>query len=126
MKENVDVEIVTFKLQYPSFLFPGKTQYSDADAPADMAISEMINSVCPTNWLGAPSGVIRKDNSVKPSYELLMEMTKKRWTTDLKVKTDEEGYAYVEGYRGQYEIVAGDERSEFVLDKSGDLVEIVI
>lgn len=75
-------------------------------------------------WLGAPSGVIRKDNSVKPSYELLMEMTKKRWTTDIKVKTDEEGYAYVEGYRGQYEIVAGDERSEFVLDKSGDLVEI--
>ena len=25
-------------------------------------------------WLGAPSGVIRKDNSVKPAYEMLMKM----------------------------------------------------
>ena len=31
--ENVDIELYTFTLQYPSFLFPGKTQYSDAPSP---------------------------------------------------------------------------------------------
>ena len=31
-KEGVEVKIETFTLQYPSFLFPGKTQYT-TDAP---------------------------------------------------------------------------------------------
>lgn len=64
VKENVDVEIVTFKLQYPSFLFPGKTQYSDADAPADIPIFEMINSVCPTNWFKVGREIGRKNPDV--------------------------------------------------------------
>ena len=33
MAEGHDVEIWTFTLQYPSFLFPGKTQYSKEPAP---------------------------------------------------------------------------------------------
>ena len=31
--EGDDVHLYTFTLQYPSILFPGKTQYSDAPAP---------------------------------------------------------------------------------------------
>ncbi|MGC4235585.1 MAG: glycosyltransferase [Niabella sp.] len=43
--------IVSFSLQYPSFLFPGKTQYSDEPAPAGIKIDPLINSVHPFNWL---------------------------------------------------------------------------
>ena len=32
------VEIVTFKLQYPSILFPGKTQFSDDLQPLNLKI----------------------------------------------------------------------------------------
>lgn len=64
VKESVDIEIVTFKLQYPSFLFPGKTQYSDAKAPDDIAISEKINSVCPTNWIKVGKEIRKKNPDV--------------------------------------------------------------
>ena len=40
--EDVDVEVYTFTLQYPSFLFPGKTQYSDAPAPENIKIFRKI------------------------------------------------------------------------------------
>ena len=46
-----DVEIVTFTLQYPSFLFPGKTQYSSEPAPAGLRITRMLNAVNPFSWL---------------------------------------------------------------------------
>ena len=51
VKEGVDIEVVTFKLQYPSFLFPGKTQYSDAEAPAGFPIERKVNSINPLNWI---------------------------------------------------------------------------
>jgi D-inositol-3-phosphate glycosyltransferase len=43
------VKIITFSLQYPGFLFPGKTQYSDEPAPAH-DIEIMLNSVNPISW----------------------------------------------------------------------------
>jgi glycosyltransferase involved in cell wall biosynthesis len=48
--EGHEVNIVTFSLQYPNFLFPGKTQYS-TDAKPDLDISVAINSVNPLNWI---------------------------------------------------------------------------
>jgi D-inositol-3-phosphate glycosyltransferase len=45
------VTIETFSLQYPSFLFPGKTQYADWPAPQDLVIHTSINSINPFNWL---------------------------------------------------------------------------
>lgn len=45
-----EVEIVTFSLQYPSFLFPGKSQMSEEAAPANLNIKIMINSVNPLSW----------------------------------------------------------------------------
>ena len=45
------VEIYTFSLQYPSFLFPGKTQYSDEPAPQGLKIHRKVNSCNPLNWL---------------------------------------------------------------------------
>lgn len=49
--EGHDCAILSFSLQYPSLLFPGKTQYSDEPAPEGMTIHSLINSVNPLNWL---------------------------------------------------------------------------
>lgn len=46
-----EVEIVTFTLQYPSFLFPGKTQYSSEPAPEGLKITRMLNAINPLSWL---------------------------------------------------------------------------
>jgi glycosyltransferase involved in cell wall biosynthesis len=46
-----EVLIVTFSLQYPSFLFPGTTQYSSGEAPQNLDIRILINSVNPINWI---------------------------------------------------------------------------
>jgi glycosyltransferase involved in cell wall biosynthesis len=46
-----DVEIFTFSLQYPGFLFPGTTQFSTEPAPKNLKINVCINSVNPLNWL---------------------------------------------------------------------------
>lgn len=48
--EGHDVEIVTFTLQYPSFLFPGKTQFTDSPKP-QLDIVRRINSTNPFNWM---------------------------------------------------------------------------
>jgi glycosyltransferase involved in cell wall biosynthesis len=42
--------IYSFSLQYPGFLFPGKTQYSSEPAPKDIKIYSVINSINPLNW----------------------------------------------------------------------------
>ena len=49
--EGHEVEIWTFTLQYPSFLFPGKTQYTGEPAPPDLSIRRVLNSCNPFNWL---------------------------------------------------------------------------
>jgi glycosyltransferase involved in cell wall biosynthesis len=51
IKDGHDVRIETFTLQYPDFLFPGKTQYSGDDPPAGINIKRSINSINPLNWL---------------------------------------------------------------------------
>jgi len=48
--EGHEVTIYTFTLQYPSILFPGKTQYSDEPAPSHLKIIRSVNSVNPLNW----------------------------------------------------------------------------
>jgi D-inositol-3-phosphate glycosyltransferase len=50
VKQGHEVEILTFKLQYPAFLFPGNTQYSQELTPKDLKITRAINSVSPLNW----------------------------------------------------------------------------
>jgi glycosyltransferase involved in cell wall biosynthesis len=60
--EGDQSSIVSFSLQYPDFLFPGTTQYSDEPAPQDIAIYTWINSVNPLNWLS----VGRRLRKMKP------------------------------------------------------------
>jgi glycosyltransferase involved in cell wall biosynthesis len=46
-----DCSIYSFSLQYPSFLFPGKSQYSTEPPPKDLKIHSVINSINPMNWI---------------------------------------------------------------------------
>lgn len=48
-----ECSIVSFSLQYPSFFFPGTSQYTDEAAPKELTIHTLINSVNPFNWLKA-------------------------------------------------------------------------
>ena len=49
--EKDDVNISTFSLQYPNFLFPGKSQYSSSEKPKDLTIVQEVNSINPLNWV---------------------------------------------------------------------------
>lgn len=46
-----EVIIYTFSLQYPDFLFPGQTQYSNQPAPEKLEIRVKVNSINPFNWI---------------------------------------------------------------------------
>lgn len=49
--EGHEVNVVSFTVQYPKFLFPGKTQFSEQKTTFNFPIERKINSVSPLNWL---------------------------------------------------------------------------
>ena len=51
VSEGHQVEMITFTLQYPSFLFPGKTQFTSDPKPDSISIQRKINAIYPLNWL---------------------------------------------------------------------------
>ena len=61
------VTLYSFTLQYPGFLFPGTTQYESGEAPKNLKIKTLINSVNPFNWIN----VARKINAEKPDYVII-------------------------------------------------------
>lgn len=91
VSEGHEVEIWTFTLQYPSFLFPGKTQYTSEPAPTDLLIRRELNSCNPFNWCRV-GRAIRKANPdlliccywmsfFAPSYGLISRMARKNGKT---------------------------------------------
>jgi len=64
VKQGHDVEIITFKLQYPAFLFPGKSQYSTEFAPKDLKIKRMIHSMNPLNWINVGKEIKKKSPDI--------------------------------------------------------------
>lgn len=51
LQQNNKVTLLTFSLQYPNFLFPGQSQFSDDPKPEDLHIDIALNSVNPLNWI---------------------------------------------------------------------------
>jgi D-inositol-3-phosphate glycosyltransferase len=58
--EGHDVTIFTFSLQYPGFLFPGKSQYMEGTPPSVPVIERKVNSVNPFNWLSVGYALKKK------------------------------------------------------------------
>ena len=59
-----ETKIISFSLQYPSFLFPGKTQFENGKEPNDIIIETKINSINPFNWIKV-ANYIKREN---PDY----------------------------------------------------------
>ena len=62
-----EVDIKTFTLQYPSLLFPGKSQTVDTPPPADLDICRCVNTVNPFNWLRVGRRIRRE----RPDFVLM-------------------------------------------------------
>ncbi|MCQ2539273.1 MAG: endo-1,4-beta-xylanase [Acetatifactor sp.] len=71
-------------------------------------------------WLHAPSGIIREDNTLKPSYLELQRLVKEEWTTKGTLQTDAEGQFTLNGYRGTYEITVDGKKVNYKLVKNTD------
>lgn len=62
MQDGYDVQIYSFSLQYPSFLFPGKSQFGNEPKPNDLVIHSCINSINPFNWFSV-GNKLKKENA---------------------------------------------------------------
>jgi glycosyltransferase involved in cell wall biosynthesis len=62
-----EVIIYSYSLQYPSFLFPGKSQYANRPEPKNIKIKSVINSVNPLNWIKVGNQIAQE----KPSLVLI-------------------------------------------------------
>ncbi|MBN8696948.1 MAG: glycosyltransferase [Bacteroidetes bacterium] len=66
-KAGKDSRIISFSLQYPNFLFPGKTQFDSGKGPQDIAIETRINSINPFTWWS----VARRIKKERPDYIII-------------------------------------------------------
>lgn len=57
---EISSEIVSFTLQYPALLFPGKTQLETSSQYFDFKITPLINSINPQSWLKAATYIKSK------------------------------------------------------------------
>ena len=91
MEEGHKVEVWTFTLQYPSFLFPGKTQFSSEQAPKGLLIRRELNSCNPFNWLRVGRAIRKAAPDLlvccywmsffAPAYGLVSRMARKNGKT---------------------------------------------
>lgn len=63
LKMGYNVEIETFTIQYPSFLFPGKSQFATWEKP-EISIRRTINSVNPFNWISEGIRIKKEKNDL--------------------------------------------------------------
>ena len=54
-----EVTIFTYTLQYPNFLFPGKSQFTDSPPPEGIRIERRINTVGPWTWYATGRAIRR-------------------------------------------------------------------
>lgn len=72
-------------------------------------------------WLGAPSGLLRKDNSPKPAYHALHQLIKDQWwTRDHTLKTDQQGALTLSGFKGGYQLTHQGKAVKVTLDDAGE------
>jgi glycosyltransferase involved in cell wall biosynthesis len=91
--QGYTVTIYTFSLQYPSFLFPGKSQYSNAPQPTNLTILTIINSINPFNWIKVGKEIKKRNASIVlvrywmpffgPCFGTILRIIKKNKTTSI-------------------------------------------
>jgi len=64
LSEGHDIEIFTFTLQYPGFLFPGKSQYTNSPAPRGLKITRVLNSINPFSWIRTGRRIRKKNPDI--------------------------------------------------------------
>src|SRR5690242_2331387 len=62
LAKHHSVETITFKRQYPSFLFPGKTQDEGGELAGVQPAPQLMDSINPFNWIS----VAMKVKKLKP------------------------------------------------------------
>ena len=90
-EEGHEVELWTFTLQYPSFLFPGKTQYTSESAPKGIVTRRVLNSCNPFNWVRVGKAVRKAAPDMliccywmaffAPAYSVVSRIAKKNGKT---------------------------------------------
>jgi hypothetical protein len=61
LRKHHDVETVTFKRQYPAFLFPGKSQDEQGELAGVDAAPQLIDSINPFNWYHVAKEISRRN-----------------------------------------------------------------
>lgn len=56
-------------------------------------------------WMQAPAGLLRKDMSPKPAYNVLKKLIREDWWTETSLTTDASGTATFRGFYGEYELM---------------------
>ena len=64
LAERHDVHALNFKRLYPDFLFPGKTQYDESEAPYEAPSERIIDSINPLTWIRAGFRAARRHPDV--------------------------------------------------------------
>lgn len=78
-------------------------------------------------WLGAPVGLITRENRLKPAYYELHKLIKGEWWTGpLHTVTDDSGSIIVSGFLGEYEVSCSGRKGSFILDKENEEAETVV
>ena len=71
-------------------------------------------------WLGAPAGLVRRDNSSKPAYDELLKRVKGEWwLPPTHLVTDSDGRIRFSGFLGSYELTWAGKTVPFELKTRG-------
>lgn len=97
-KEGINNVIYSFSLQYPSFLFPGKTQFEIGPKPEDIEIKSVINSINPISWIKTAKQIIKENPDLiivrywlpfmAPCLGSILRLIKKKYNKKIIAITD--------------------------------------
>ncbi len=95
---NHDVNVITFSRQYPTFLFPGKSQLENGDSVEEIPSSVEVDSVNPLNWIKVGTKIKNDEPDLLifkywmpffgPSFGTISKIVKKNKKTKIIVVCD--------------------------------------
>lgn len=71
-------------------------------------------------WLGAPSGLLRRDGTEKPAYAALKGLIHGEWETREHLVTDADGRLTFTGFKGGYAVEAAGRRASLTLEEDAE------